>query len=101
ASLAAAAAVARANSRVVGIPDECDMNTFAVSVGADLKGGTPQKLYTFAVHGQLGVVRAFQLAHDGKRIAYHNFAGLALGQGNEAPKDFKAIVVYKTVEWSP
>ena len=102
-ALSLAPFVALANSRVVGIPGECEMTTYRVTVSADGKAGAPAKLFATQFVGgeKLGIVRSFQLAHDGKRIAYHTFGGVALASGNDEPKEYKGVVIYKTVEWSP
>src|SRR5438270_2482564 len=86
-----------ANSKINGIPNECEMTTYHVAVGPDGKGAKPEKLFSLSLAGTtgLGLVRAFQMSHDGKRVAYHTFAGVAIGEGNAEPQDHKAIVVYK------
>lgn len=93
---------AYANSRVMGIPNECEMTTLRVACAGEGKSATPEKLFSTSLVGaDKQVVRAYQMAHDGKRVAFHTFAGLALGSGNDAPVDHKGLVIYKTIEWAP
>src|SRR4051812_48384387 len=94
ASAALGSHLALANSKINGIPNECELTTYRVAIGADGKGAKPEKIFSRTKVGEPELVRAFQMAHDGKRIAFHTFAGVALGEANAEPKDHKAIVIY-------